>query len=259
MLGGGNETTPMDGLDGDGFELDPGPGRLTTRSRAADASLCQDGGPIRRCIVSGERLPQENMIRFVLDPEAQVTPDLRAKLPGRGMWVRADRMAIEQAVRKSLFAKAMRCKATADAGLTILLERLLAERCIELLSLARRAGQAIAGFEKVRSALSELDTVVFVTASDGAEDGRKKLTNRVDSIPMVDVLARTELALAFGRADCVHAVLKRGGLAVQFVAETGRLSGFRKTILDASANHAPAGEFVTVQDDSGAGSAGGKG
>ena len=249
----------MDGQNDAGFELDPGPGRLTTRSRAEDAALCPEGGPIRRCIVSGERLPQENMIRFVLDPEARVTPDLRAKLPGRGMWVRADKLSIEQAVRKSLFAKAMRGKATASADLATLLERLLAERCVELLSLARRAGQAIAGFEKVRSALSEADTAVFVTASDGAEDGRKKLLNRAGSIPVVDVLARTELALAFGRADCVHAVLKRGGLAVQFIAETGRLSGFRTTLPVASAIHAPAGENDTVQDDSGTGSAGGKG
>ena len=259
MLGDGNETIPMDGIDGAGFELDPGPGRLTTRSRAADAALCPEGGPVRRCIATGDRLPQDRMIRFVLDPQAQVTPDLRAKLPGRGMWVRAERDAVEQAVRKSLFAKAMRSKAFADAGLADKLEQLLADRCVELLSLARRAGQAIAGFEKVRSALSEADTAVFITAVDGAEDGRKKLMNRVASIPVVDVLARTELAHAFGRDDCVHAVLKRGGLAVQFIAETGRLSGFRTTLPTGTAIQAGADENNSVQDDSGAGYAGGKG
>lgn len=258
-MGGGNETTPIDGLEGTGFELDPGPGRLTTRSRAADAALCPDGSPVRRCIVSGERYSQEKLIRFVLDPEGKVTPDLRAKLPGRGMWVRADRDSINQAVKISLFAKAMRSRATADTDLADRLESLLADRCIDLLSLARRAGQAIAGFEKVRSALSEPDTAVFITAGDGAEDGRKKLLNRVDSIPVVDVLVRRELALAFGRADCVHAVLKRGGLAEQFLTETSRLSGFRasRPVTEAGSAKVTASDFV--QDVSGAGSAGGKG
>ncbi len=259
MLGGGNETLPMDGHDGAGFELDPGPGRLTARSRAADAALYPDGNPVRRCIASGERLPQDRMIRFVLDPEGQVTPDLRAKLPGRGMWVSADRKSVDLALKKSLFAKAMRMRATAAPDLSDRLETLLAGRCIDILSLARRAGQAIAGFEKVRSALAEADTAVFVTAGDGAEDGRKKLLNRVGSMPVVDVLARTELAHAFGRADCVHAVLKRGGLAVQFLTETGRLSGFRSESATVIATSATTDENTSLQDDSGAGLAGVKG
>lgn len=259
MLGGGNETLPMDGHDGTGFELDPGPGRLTARSRAADAALYSDGVPVRRCIATGDRLPQDRMIRFVLGPDGQVTPDLRARLPGRGMWVRAERNAVDLAVRKSLFAKAMRSRAIADPGLTDLLENLLTERCIDTLSLARRAGQAIAGFEKVRSALNEADTAVFITAGDGAEDGRRKLLNRVGTIPVVDVLARTELAHAFGRADCVHAVLKQGGLAAQFLAETGRLSGFRSISAAAIAIPATADENTSLRDDSGAGLAGGKG
>ena len=259
MLGGGSETTPIDGFDGTGFELDPGPGRLTARSRAADAALCPDGTPVRRCIVSGERFKQDKLIRFVLDPEARVTPDLRAKLPGRGMWVRADRASVDLAVRKSLFAKAMRGKAVADEALADRLEHLLAERCVDLLSLARRAGQAIAGFEKVRSALMEADSVVFVTAGDGAEDGRNKLMNRAGSIPVVDVLARRELAHAFGRADCVHAVLKQGGLAEQFLVETGRLSGFRPSGSAAGTEPGSVEESIIVQDVSGTGMAGGKG
>lgn len=167
------------------------------------------------------------MIRFVVDPDGVVTPDVKGALPGRGMWVSADRVALEKAVTRKLFARSMRRGVTTPGDLVGRVEALLARRAIERLSLARRAGQAVAGYEKVRAALAAGEAAVLVAAADGAKDGRAKLSRLAAQAPIVDVLTRSELAEAFGRDDCVHVALGRGGLSEGFLREAARLAGVR--------------------------------
>ncbi len=190
------------------------------------------GSRERRCIVTGEVLPEARLLRFVLAPDGQVVPDLEAKLPGRGLWVRADRAAVAQAVAKRLFARAAKTPATADSGLPERAEARLVERMLAHLGLARRAGELILGFDQVDKALRSANPpVLIIEAAEAAPDGRRKLQGAATAqghIPFViGALTNAELSLALGRENVVHAALKPGRIAERLIFEAARLGGFR--------------------------------
>lgn len=194
-------------------------------------------GPERRCIATGESGGTERMIRFVLDPEGRLTPDLAARLPGRGIWLTADRALADRAVKKRLFSRAFRQPVEAPEDLADRLEALALARVVEALGLARKAGLAVSGFEKARARLKKGPVGALVAAADGAEDGRGKLAGVAaaaaesagrPSPPVVDALTAAELGLAFGRDSVVHAVLDEGGAAERVVREARRLDGLRQ-------------------------------
>jgi len=183
--------------------------------------------PQRRCIATGESAPRAGLIRFVVDPDGVVVPDIAGRLPGRGIWVSADAGALELAVRKRLFARAARAQVTVPEDLVARVERLLAQRVIDLVSLARKAGDAVAGFEKVRAALSEGRVAVLVQAADGSARERARLRPPEGGDALSGVLSAQELGLAFGRERVIHAALAAGGLAMRVVEEAARLAGVR--------------------------------
>ena len=195
-------------------------------------------GPERRCIASGESGPTDRLVRFVLDPEGRVTPDLAGRLPGRGAWLTADRALVERAVGKNLFARAFRQQVPRPEGLADLLEDLLVRRLIEVIGLARKAGQAVTGFEKTRARLSGGSAGVLIVAADAAPDGRRKIEAAAGGVPRIDCLDRGELGLAFGRDFAIHAALGAGGFADRALAEARRLEGLRRR--DGDAKHARA-------------------
>ena len=170
-------------------------------------------------------------MRFVVGPDGQVVPDLKAELPGRGIWVTASRAAIDHASRKQLFARAAKAFVRAQPGLADTVERLLSRRCLELLSLAARAGELVCGFDQVKAALKTKPIAALVEARDGASDGRDKLFGIVRHLEprpaLVGAFTGRELGLALGRDYVVHAALETGGLAARFLADLRRLSGFR--------------------------------
>ncbi|MXU64733.1 RNA-binding protein [Oceanomicrobium pacificus] len=184
--------------------------------------------PERRCIATGDTAPKAGLIRFVAAPDGQVVPDLSGKLPGRGLWVSADRAAIDLAVRKGLFSRAARQKLDADPDLADRVESLLARRVIDLLSLGRKAGLAVAGREKTRDALVSGDAALLVQAHDGS--AREKSAFRPPNGPEshVTCLSAKELGLAFGRETVIHAALKAGGITKTLRAEAMRLAGLRQ-------------------------------
>ena len=179
--------------------------------------------PRRRCIASGAVLPKEELIRFVLAPDGMVTPDLAEDLPGRGLWVRAERAALERAAGRNLFSRAARAQARLPDDLPGLVEALLRHRTLGAIGLARGAGQAVAGFEKVRGWLRQGHAVLLLAACDGAADGRDKLAALAGSIPVIDLFDAAELGQAFGRPHVVHAALGPGGLARRVEADARRL------------------------------------
>lgn len=190
-------------------------------------------GPERRCIASGESGPTERLIRFVLSPQGEVVPDLAGKLPGRGVWLTADRALVDRAVKKRLFSRGFRTQARVPGDLADRLEALMAERLIGLIGLARKAGQAVTGFEKVRERLKTGKVGALLEATDGAADGREKLARLAEGaaggVPIIEVLTGRELGLAFGRDFAIHAALDRGGFADRAIAEALRLGGLRAT------------------------------
>jgi predicted RNA-binding protein YlxR (DUF448 family) len=213
--------------------------------RSAAAHARDDTLRERRCIVTGEVVSDAKLVRFVADPDGHVVPDVAADLPGRGMWVSASRDAVTTAVAKNLFARSAKAPLKASADLADRVEHLLVVRMQGDLGLARRAGQAVLGFDNV---MRELDShrppAVLVEAGDGAADGRRKLRDAVRARGLktqsIEALDRAELSLALGRENVIHAALKPGRLAERLIFDAGRLGGFRQASASGSAGSTPA-------------------
>ena len=200
----------------------------------------------RRCIVTGEVLEEAQLIRFVVSPDGQVTPDIAAKLPGRGIWVSADRAILERAIARNHFSKAAKANVKADSALPDLVEKLLVQRMMGDLGMARRSGTIVTGFDSVKQALEGRSKPgLLIEASDGAAEGRRKLLNfaRANGVqlPVLDCLSCEELSLALGLGNVIHAALKAGPLAQKLIFEAGRLSGFRDPKADAGSSPAHEG------------------
>jgi predicted RNA-binding protein YlxR (DUF448 family) len=184
----------------------------------------------RRDIVSGEVMEEARLIRFVAGPGGEVVPDLARKLPGRGLWVAADRTSVETAARKGLFSRAAKAKLVAAPDLADQVERLLRRRLLSALGLARRAGELTSGFEKVHAALAAGRTAWVVEASDGAADGRRKLRAlaRRQSPPpgLVGLYTAAELGLALGLENVIHTAFLAGRAADRWAQDVHRLAGF---------------------------------
>lgn len=182
--------------------------------------------PERRCIVTGEVQPRRGLIRFVVGPDGLIVPDLAEKLPGRGIWVAADRAAIEKAAAKGLFARAARAQVKVPDGLADLVEAGVARRVVELIGLARKSGKAVAGFEKVKGWLAEGRAKVLLQASDGSERGKGKLWTP-EGGRWFGCLTASELGLSFGRDHVIHSALAPGGLTRNVIRDASRLQGLR--------------------------------
>ena len=185
-----------------------------------DGQLEQDGtiAPERRCIASGEVKAKEDLLRFVVSPEGLVTPDLAERLPGRGLWVTASRAAIEEALAKKAFARAAKRHVEAPADLADQVEGLLRRRCLERLSLAKRAGELVAGHDKVRAWLEKGQAVLLLQAADGSAEERRRLQRLGEGVRpalrVVTAFTAEELGAALGREQAVHIALRSGGLSV---------------------------------------------
>ena len=156
-----------------------------------------------------------------------MTPDFSGALPGRGGWVTASRQAIETAVKKGAFARSFKQRATAPDDLSDRVEAGLVKAALGALGLARKTGDVVLGFEKVRAALRAKDVAVLVTAADAAEDGKRKLQSLADGAALIGVFDADELSGALGRDGVVHAALKKGVFAERFLREARRVEGFR--------------------------------
>lgn len=183
--------------------------------------------PERKCLATGESQPKAGLIRFCLGPDGMVVPDVLGKLPGRGFYVSADRAALEKAAKKGLFARAARQPVKLPEGLADLVERLIAQRVIDLVSMARKSGDAVTGYEKVKDWLVKGTAATLIQASDGSERGKTKLRAPEGKGGFIGVLTAGELGLSFGRERAIHAALAAGGLRTRVVEEAAKLAGLR--------------------------------
>ena len=186
----------------------------------------------RKCIVTGEARPQDGLIRFVVGPDDNVVPDLESRLPGRGFWLSAHRDMINTACAKGLFAKAVRHPVKVSDTLADDVEALLVRRCLDRISMARRAGQAVAGFDRVGEWLRRPNARrhggVLFAACDGAAGGRDKIGRLAEGMTIVSMFSTIELGSAIGSERTVHLVVAAGGLAEALKKDTRRLAGFRQ-------------------------------
>jgi uncharacterized protein len=192
--------------------------------------------PERRCLASGEVLPKEQLLRFVIGPDGTVVPDLAERLPGRGLWLQARQDMMAKACARNLFAKAAKSQVRVPDDLARQVEFLALRRCLDLLGLARRAGAVVAGFEKVKAALRAGEVGLLVQADDAAEDGRHKIQALARAmgahavgpeVPVLQFCGAAELGAAVGREAAVHVGIAPGRFAEGLLREVRRLAGLR--------------------------------
>lgn len=194
---------------------------MTRGGREKDREIAE-----RRCLVTGEVQPKAGLIRFVAGPDGMVVPDLAEKLPGRGFWVTSDPAALQKAADKGLFSRGAKAHVTPPADLVAGIESALARRVVELISLTRKSGKAVAGFEKVKEWLAGGRAKVLFQASDGSERGKGKLWTPTGG-RWFGCLTASELGLAFGRVHVIHSALAPGGLTDKVIRDAARLNGLR--------------------------------
>lgn len=186
----------------------------------------------RRCLVSGEVAEESGLVRFALAPDGLVVPDVGAKLPGRGVWVSAQRASVDQAAKRNAFSRGFKTAARTPADLGDQVEAALAKRCLDLLGLGKRAGALALGFDQVEAAIRKAAPLGLIEAADGAADGREKLARLAFGLwgaaaPVVGCFTAAELGMALGRDRVVHAAWLQERMARLWAVEANRLSGFR--------------------------------
>jgi predicted RNA-binding protein YlxR (DUF448 family) len=217
------QTRPHDDRLDNGLDngLDLGPRRIAPGSE-------------RLCAATGEVTPVADMIRFVLAPDGSVVPDLKRRLPGRGIWITATRPALSSALARKAFARSFKREVRVAGDLVESTEGLLERAALDALAMAHKAGRAVIGFAKVEAALGRVERIAaLIHGSDAGLDGVRKhnasLRQRPDAenIVIIDTFAISQLDLAFGRANVVHAVLVAGPETEAFLARVARLERFR--------------------------------
>jgi uncharacterized protein len=255
---------------------------------ASDGAAAEDEpetGPLRRCVLTRQRLPKERMIRFVVGPDRRIVPDLAAKLPGRGIWLSAsadvlelgrapeDRPPQDERLKGGrleggrpnkqggdshrqlarAFARAARGPVSVPSDLLLLLQTALVRRIGEYLGLARRAGQAVAGYDKAREALRTGRYKLVLQASDGSEAERSRfLSGFGPDLTIIDPLPGEALGRVFGRDYVVHVAVAPGKLAESLVVEASRLAGLKNGSARALGSARASGrETASVNDGTG--------
>jgi uncharacterized protein len=223
----------------DEFEADHGP-----RTIAA--------GTARLCVATRAVKPIEDMIRFVRGPDGAVVPDLKRKLPGRGVWVSAQRVALAQAINRGAFRRAFKSEVTVSENLLTLVEHLLERSVLDGLAIARKAGDVVTGFAAVADAIETKPVIALLHAQDAAAEGRRKLASSLQrhdphnakGIVTITAFTSAQLDLALGRSNVVHAALLAGRTSDAVMA--------RWRVLDRFRMGEPDGEFTPMQHERGA-------
>jgi hypothetical protein len=219
----------------------------------ADPDL--DNGPrtdrsatMRMCAVTREVRPIDELIRFVVSPQGEVVPDLKRKLPGRGLWVSASHRTVAEAVRRNQFGKGFKRDLRVAPTLVADTESLLVRGVIDALAMAAKAGQVVSGFSKVEDALRQRQAKAVIHASDGAADGIRKLdavlrqssgiSDESREFPVVTALTSEQLDLALGRSNVIHAALLAGPASRTFLSRSHILVRYRMADDDKTAGNA---------------------
>ena len=189
-------------------------------------------GPERTCVVTRVAGSPDAMIRFVRGPENAVVPDLRRKLPGRGVWVTASAKTLAEAIKKGAFARGFKGPAVAPPTLVVDVDVLLERDALQSLSMANKAGLAVAGFTRVEATIASGKCAFLVHATDAAADGRRKLErifarSAGDDGAWMNLFDSSQLGLALGRPHVIHAALATGPATDAFATRCRKLANFR--------------------------------
>ena len=197
-----------------------------------------EDGPERTCIVTRRKGAPDAMIRFVAGPGATVVPDIRRRLPGRGVWVIASESVVAEAVKRHAFSRGFKTKVQADPSLPRSVDDLLAADALQSLAMANKAGRVTTGFAKVEAALLAAQVAVMIHAAEAADDGLRKLdaalrrgaldaSHVASRCPIIKLFSGEQLDLALGRTNVIHAALAAGSAGQAFLTRCRRLIQYR--------------------------------
>src|SRR5476649_2051750 len=203
-------------------------------------------GTERTCAVSRELKPVAELIRFVVGPAGEAVPDIKRKLPGRGIWITSTRAALDEAIKRNVFARGFKREVRLAKDLAAQTERLMESAALDALAMAGKAGCVVGGFAKVEAALDRENVLALIHAADAAADGKRKLdaalhrenSDKQHEIAVIGAFTGAQLDLALNRSNVVHAALLAGSGAATFLARVLRLQRFRNSP-DAVSAHAP--------------------
>jgi uncharacterized protein len=207
-------------------------------------------GTERTCALTRELKPASEMIRFVLGPAGEVVPDVKRKLPGRGIWITASRAAIEDAARRNVFAHGFKQNLRVAGDLAARTDQLIERAAIDALAIAGKAGAVICGFTRIEAAVGRDDIRALLHAADAEGEGKRKLdaalrretSGKSSEIVVIDAFTGAQLDLALNRPNVVHAALLAGPGSETFLTRVARLTYFRAGISpEAVSAHAPTG------------------
>jgi hypothetical protein len=168
----------------------------------------------RMCILSRQVKDETELIRFVRGPDGGAVPDLGRKLPGRGVWVSANRAMLAETMRRKLFSRGFAAETQVPPDLPDIVAKLFRQQVLSLMSLAKKAGEAVTGFMKVEEMLGRGRAGLLFHAVEAAPDGCRKLDKLLQpGMEKIVLFGTGELDLAFGRSNVVHAAVAKGGLA----------------------------------------------
>lgn len=180
----------------------------------------------RKCIVTGEVKEKDELLRFTLIPGNIVVPDFKKKLPGRGLYVSNSKQVLDTAVKKNYFAKATKGRGRADANLVDLVENLLKKKGLETINLARKAGDLVTGFEKVREVLGKGKAAFILEASDAGADGHEKMLAQAKGLDVFVLYSSEELDKALDKVNTVHAAFIKSEMSKAVYKELKRYEQF---------------------------------
>lgn len=202
---------------------------------ALDSGPRKGAATERLCAVERAVKPVDDLIRFVIGPDGDVVPDVKRNLPGRGLWLTATRGAVDAAQRRKLFAKGFRREVRTPEDLGAVTDRILERAALDSLSIAGKAGSVVTGFSKVEAAVNKEGPAALLHASDGSEDGLRKMKALLrrnedgenPEIPVIRAFSGTQLDLALGRSNVIHAALLAGPASQGFLTRCQRLMRYR--------------------------------
>lgn len=195
---------------------------------------------VRLCCLTRTEKPVAELVRFVVDPEGRLVPDIDARAEGRGAWVSLGLNAVREAVRKRAFAKSLKTELIVAEDLAELTRTRLEQRVFGALGLARKAAQIATGSTKVRTAIEKGEIIALLTAADAAPDGRGKMLSALRAldyarkdlgisapeVPHFEMLDSEQLGLALGLENVIHAALTKGAAAQSALARLDRLARY---------------------------------
>jgi len=208
---------------------------MNVAARDIDGEL--DDGPharerARLCVATRTVCPVADLIRFVVGPDGEAVPDVKCKLPGRGVWVTGTRAALEDAIKRKVLARGFKRDVRLPADLAARTERLLQQAALDALGIAGKAGLVVAGFSKAAAALESEEAVALLHAADASPEGVRKLDavlrrHPEKPLPVIEFLTSAQLDLALGRPNVIHAALLAGSASDTFLSRSRRLERYR--------------------------------